>query len=298
MENLINLVMFCKKVNIPYEVYAFSSQGGYVEPDASMVGKILLSKFKLLNFLSSKMSASEFSYGCSALLSFSMGKREFSPKFISLGGTPINEAIISAMEIVPKFQKDYKLQVVNTVFLTDGDGHKCDSVWTKSNSGSIVEGYNDETLDAGSSWQTEKILVIRDPLTKNQETFNRRFGTNRQLTASYIKLLKSRTNCNVVGFFILSGRDFNNEIRSILPDLVEVASLKAKFRSEKYSIITSSGYDEYYLLRAEGLDMDEDVEFEVKQNASTRSLTSAFKKYAGNRLSNRVVLNRFVGLIA
>jgi len=304
VKQLINLVMFCKKVNIPYEVYAFCSQGGNVEPDASMVGQIVLSKFKLLNFLSSKMSASEFSYGCSALLSFSMSKREFSPKFISLGGTPINEAIISAMEIVPKFQKDYKLQVVNTVFLTDGDGHKCDGVWSKSRSKTadgremFVEAYNDETLDAGSSWQTEKILVIRDPLTKNQETFNRRFGTNRQLTASYIKLLKSRTNCNVVGFFILSGRDFNNEIRSILPDLVEVASLKAKFRSEKYSIITSSGYDEYYLLRAEGLDIDEDVEFEVKENASTRTLTSAFKKYAGNRLSNRVVLNRFVGLIA
>ena len=109
--------------------------------------------------------------------------------------------------------------------------------------------------------------------------------------------MKARTNCNVVGFYILSGRDFNHEIRNLLPDLVDTSSLKLNFRTNKYSVVTTAGYDEYYLLRAEGLDTDDDVEFVVKENASTRSLTSAFKKYAGNRLSNRVVLNRFIGLI-
>ena len=66
----------------------------------------------------------------------------------------------------------------------------------------------------------------------------------------------------------------------------------------KYKIITNAGFDEYYLLRSEGLDTDDDVEFHVKENATTRGLVSAFSKYAGNRLSNRVVLNRFIGMIA
>jgi hypothetical protein len=63
-------------------------------------------------------------------------------------------------------------------------------------------------------------------------------------------------------------------------------------------VVKSAGYDEYYLLRAEGLDTDDDVGFEVKENATTRGLVSAFSKYAGNRLANRVVLNRFVEMIA
>ena len=63
-------------------------------------------------------------------------------------------------------------------------------------------------------------------------------------------------------------------------------------------MVTSSGYDEYYLLRSEGLDTEEDSEFEVKENATTRGLVSAFSKYTGNRLSSRVVLNRFIGMIA
>jgi len=63
-------------------------------------------------------------------------------------------------------------------------------------------------------------------------------------------------------------------------------------------IVTSAGYDEFYLLKSEGLDTDDDVAFEVKENATTRGLVSAFSKYAGNRLNNRVVLNRFVGMIS
>ena len=73
---------------------------------------------------------------------------------------------------------------------------------------------------------------------------------------------------------------------------------RAEFRKNKCMTITSAGYDEYYLLRSEGLDTDEDTEFVVKENAKTRGLVSAFSKYAGNRLANRVVLNRFIGMIA
>ena len=42
---------------------------------------------------------------------------------------------------------------------------------------------------------------------------------------------------------------------------------------------------------------DEDDEFEVS-STTTRSLVSAFSKYTSNRVSNRIVLNRFINLIA
>ena len=78
----------------------------------------------------------------------------------------------------------------------------------------------------------------------------------------------------------------------------KIEQLKKEFRADKYKVVTSEGYDEYYLLRAEGLDTDEDVEFEVKENATTRGFVSAFSKFTNNRKANRVVLNRFIGLIA
>jgi len=119
-------------------------------------------------------------------------------------------------------------------------------------------------------------------------------------SAAYLELLKFRTNCNVLGFYILSGRDFGKYCYKFFPMLQgwQMQDVKIKFRKEKSMILTNSAFDEYYLLRSEGMDTEEQGEFEVKENATTRGIASAFAKYSGNKLSSRVVLNRFIGMIA
>ena len=278
IKQLINLCIFCKKVNIPFDVYAFTSEGlaYYCE---RKIGDMNTQAFKLLNLLSSKMSASEFTYACSALVK--VNGKHWMPDFMYFGGTPLTEAIISAMKIIPEFQKNYKLQVVNTVFLTDGDGHSVNEVY-----GVERPAYNRSSLT----------LVVRDPISKHEEYVDNPYGN--MLTSSYIKLLKSRTQCNIVGFYVLSGREFNSKLGVFFPKTADFSRLKSQFRSDKYCVVTSAGFDEYYLLRSQSLDTDEDVEFVVKENSTTRGLVNAFSKYAGNRLSNRVVLNRFIGMIA
>jgi hypothetical protein len=295
VKQLINLVMFCKKVNIPYEVYAFTSE----HTDAYTVkfknGDLDLNKFKLMNLLSSKMSASEFTYACSALVRCSQ-PRACRPHWMQLGGTPLYEAVIAAMKIIPEFQKNYKLQIVNTVFLTDGEGNPVRNVYYTAEDGRTRSGYNNPELDYNSSYGKEKVLVIRDPITKHEEKVYHPYGP--ELMSAYIKMLKVRTQCSVIGFYVLSGREFGRVAHIFYPRVSDHYKLKAEFRKEKYKIVTNAGFDEYYLLRSEGLDTDDDVEFHVKENATTRGLVSAFSKYAGNRLSNRVVLNRFIGMIA
>jgi len=291
MKQLINLVMFCKKVNIPYEVYAFSSE--YTESYSNQFkeGDIVLRNFKLLNLLSSKMTAQEFLYACSALVNASE-YRGWKPQWMQKGGTPLTEAIVSAMKIVPLFQKQYKLQVVNTVFLTDGEGHSCREVYYTNDTGYKTSGYGGEY-----TYGKLKKLVLRDPLTRNENIVDNPQG--RELTSSYIKMLKNRTNSNIVGFYVLSGRELSRELYNFLPrSVTNYDKYKAEFRKNKSMIVTSAGYDEYYLLKSDSLDTEEDVGFEVKENATTRGLVSAFSKYAGNRLNNRVVLNRFVGMIS
>ena len=283
IRQLLNLVMFCKKVNIPYDVYAFTQaydKNARVHPKT---GDMVLGEFSLMNLLSSRMSASEYSYAASALLAFH-NRYCVKPDWFGLSGTPLNEAVVAAMEIVPKFRKDNRLQIVNTVFLTDGDGQK--SLYAYDSTGRYT------------SRQSNTTFVIRDPVTKHEEYVEE--GYSRELTAAYIKLLKARTNAHVVGFYVLSGRDFGYQMHhfSDAETTAEQDEFKKKFRSNKYQVVTSEGYDEYYLLYAEGLETDDDTEFEVKENATTRGFVSAFSKYNNNRKANRVVLNRFIGLIA
>jgi hypothetical protein len=290
IKQLINLVMFCKKVNIPYEVYAFSSEYNDTYKNDFKEGDIQLKEFKLLNLLSSKMTAAEFTYAGSALVKL-CEFRSYRPQWFQLGGTPLSEAVISAMKIVPEFQKQYKLQVVNTVFLTDGDGHTVRNVFYTNDRGDPVAGTGDY-----NDYRVTKNMVIRHPSTKKEVVVN--YPQGRELTSAYIKMLKEITGSNIVGFYVLSGREFGRESHHFFPRVANVDKYKAEFRKNKSLVVTNAGYDEYYLLRAEGLDTEEDVEFVVKENATTRGLVSAFSKYAGNRLNNRVVLNRFVEMIA
>ena len=44
------------------------------------------------------------------------------PNGMTLRGTPLGEAIMASVPLVERFKKENSLQIVNTVFLTDGAG--------------------------------------------------------------------------------------------------------------------------------------------------------------------------------
>ena len=295
VKQLISLTMFCKKVSIPYEVYAFSSETPDNYEQDKIEGDIDIGRFRLINFLSSKMTASEYSYGCNLLLKLS-NNRYYRSSLFGLGGTPLNEAVLAAMEIVPAFQKSYKLQVVNTVFLTDGEGHSWRNVFVKRTDGYITSTDSDSYQPGVYIPRSQKQMIIRDPVTKSQEILDS-YSFGIKSTSTMVKLLKERTGCNVVGFYVLAGREMNRT-RDYFPKTADFDAIKLKFRKEKTLVVTTAGFDEYYFLRSEGLDTEDDVEFDVKENVTRRGLVSAFSKYTKNRVMNRVVLNRFIGMIA
>ena len=292
VKQLISLVMFCKKVNIPYDVYAFASPESYDAHQYEITpkkGDIASNPFYLMNLLSSRMSAGEFTKAAK-ILTFMANNQRYTPTFMAMGGTPLNEAVIAAMEIIPAFQKQYKLQVVNSVFLTDGEGHTLRQTYDQNEEGKLHRIGKDYGIkDFG--------LIIRDPLTKHQEIVDNIYNCANH-TGAYVKLLKARTNCNVLGFYVISGREFSRKIYEFYPRTANYDTIKASFRKTKFAVVTTAGFDEYYVLRSEALDTEEDNTFEVKENATTRGLVSAFSKYAGGRVANRVVLNRFIGMIA
>jgi hypothetical protein len=290
VKQLLNLVLFCKKINLPYEVYAFTTESwGFKDGRMAFELKkndMVLHDFRLMNIFSSKMSASDFSFAAGAMLNSSYNRR-LNPQWFGLAGTPLNEAIVAAMKIVPTFQKENRLQIVNTVFLTDGDGHRCTDIY---------DGLGRNIPQSGS-----RSIVIRDPITKHEETVQDFRGAS-ELTSAYIKLFKKRTNSNVVGFYIMYGRELLGALDKLdsgeNTKRINYDKERLEFRNKKYRIVTNAGFDEYYFLRSESLDTDEDAEFEVDEKTTMRGLASAFNKYASARKTNRVVLNRFIDIIA
>ena len=294
VKQLLNLVLFCKQIKIPFEVYAFTTR--YIEDqyvqEFNENDIVALSDTKQLNILSSTMSTTEFLYAASMLL-FSSNNMYYSPPWFRLGNTPLDASIITAMKLVPKFKKDYKLQIVNTVFLTDGMSDDTTRIFFTKNGRQYI-GNGDENY---SRHDKSLSFIIRHPKTKHQEVIKNAYNS-RKVTTAYLKMLKSVTGCNIIGFFILNNRDINSsEVASMFSDRINFETTKSELRAKNYLVLNSEGYDDYYLIRSEGLNIN-NKELTVKENASTRGLVTSFSKFVKSRLTNRIILNRFIHLIS
>lgn len=298
VKQLLNLVFFCKKVNIPFEVYSFIGENGneFNYSSEQKPGDLYIHDFFLANILSSRMSASEFTFAGGVLMNMSGNGDTYisgvTPPWLRMYGTPLNESIISAMEIIPEFQKKYKLQIVNTIILTDGDGGYISGFFNKDLK------YSDIRYDEFRNRVSDVVLV--DPVTKNQERYKSVYGNSWFQTNALISLLKKRTNSNVIGFYVASQREFVQNLSKFYGssmNIEQTENIKNKFRKEKFTVVDTTAFDDYYILRSNSLNTEEDADFVVKENVTRRGLVTAFSKYTNARVNNRVILNRFIGLI-
>ena len=180
----------------------------------------LQDSFHLLEFFNHKMSRTEFQKMCAFTLAVGKywenrykfdGKYGcyFVPKQFWLSGTPLNDAILSAHAIVKTFQKANRIDIVNTVFLTDG----------ASNYGS----YNRENMGIEGGTSTASISpwhetwIFTNPVTKKQYRIGsdtKRFSSSDKVTPMLLKSLAEYTNTNVIGFHIL-GKNKRNALNDM-----------------------------------------------------------------------------------
>ena len=219
------------------------------------------------------------------------------PEGWNLGGTPLNGAIVNAMNFIPKYRDRNGIQNLNVVFITDGASN--------DNSGTRVD-YRETAKDKYDSFKEQcdgkSTKVYYDPITKKQY-FKKEFRRSGQVTtATLLNMLKDRTKCNVVGFFLAqsggrSGRVSNRDIQYMFPNQ-DIKELRKTLRKEKVLVCESMGYDEYYFVPGgEALAID-DGELEVNSEMTRGKMYKGFANYMKGKVVNRVLLNKFVEQIA
>ncbi len=310
IEQLLQLVMFCRRTKIPFEVFAFTSCyksfSGYFNRSTYLdvnFGEIAISdNMSLLNFFSSKMSAAEEEKMMHYL--WMIGKRygprtyeDWSttgfpinpPSEYSLGGTPLNDAIVVLMDFLPKYKKAAGVQKINTIFLTDGASNQLPGIKDNNVHGDFYQGFTRENL-------------LIDPVTNKRYEFG---GYGDDVTGTLLKALKGRVSgMNVVGFFLAgSGRKgtvSRNTWRYILSGgTITVDAAMAEMRKNKVVVLDSKGYDQYYILPGgEALAVENDGLDDKLVGASKGKLKTAFAKSNKGRIQSRVLLNKFVGMVA
>jgi hypothetical protein len=284
VKQLLSLCLFCKQIQVPFEVYAFKDSG--TDNPFTAIGQNNVLRFGnvvLRNFISSRMKTEEFNFAASVLWSIGMGGNISSD---GMGGTPLNEAIIIAPHMVKEFQRKNKLEIVNTIFLTDGEGNGI---------GSVLE--NDVNPAGRKSYKDKHFY--NDPETgKTYELDFYNWGQS--ITPTLLKILKDKTQSNLVGFFLFnSGFRYLSSRLGLRNGSAEYMSKVKKFWNDnKFFAVTSEGYDEYYYINCDAM-KDDKVELEITEKTKTnKQLAKAFSKFASKKVVNRVLLRQFIEKVA
>ena len=304
LKQLFNLMWFCKKVSIPFDVYAFTSEyplvkcneyGGSEVRERSYTpedGLVSIPEwFSLMNIFTSKVSGSELEKQMKNVFRVAYSHRYWvtypSPIGWNLSGTPLNETLACLHQILPEFKRDNKLQKVQCVILTDGEAAPLK--------------YHRELFRRNA---IEPFIGINS-LGPHCFLRNRKTGITRSLGGEWYEMtdvlledLKSTfPDMNFIGIRVLESRDAKAFIRrycGVFNDDYDKAELS--WRKHKAFTIKNSGYHSYFALSANSL--SQDTGFEVKEDATKTQIKSAFVKSLRTKKMNKKILGEFVELVA
>ena len=329
IQQLMNLAWFCRKINIPFEVYAFSNYYNYDSGDYDWKrkaknsfdlknGDLFMKNYKLVNFLSHKMNNQDFEkgmqnlymtleaqdyrgYGTKSIINWfdrngsQCARPIYLPSCMHLGSTPLNPALASMIEIIPKFKSKYGIEKLSFITLTDGasDGGE-----------GIAEDYTDSEGDTSVVSNSYKGKLVINVGGKNYYSENSREYSSARMTTQLLNIIKQRYNTNNIGFFLIPNKsrkhlhwaieDYDSNGKYVGYDLDRVMKNLTK---DNVHLTSKTGYDKYFITvgntRVESADLSS-----LDSDAKTSDIKRFFKNSMKGRLKSRVLLNNFIEEVA
>ena len=304
VKQVLNLTAFCKKVQIPFEVYAFTNEWvcakRSMENDTSYYsmtyGNIQKNTvyindehFHLMNFVSSRSNSRQYERMCKNLFREAHYYKAYSGYSTTLGvglsGTPLNEAIVMLNYIIPEFKSNNDLQKVNVCVLSDGES--CSAAYGHE----IYLDHKDEYRVAPR--RIDYYQVLRD--RKTGITYEQFDYSN--VTNIFIQQVRDRNpGVNVIGFRILGGSQLQNFVGRYA-SYEGYSDIQKQWKKEKSAIIKNpKAFTALYAISNNSL--NETAEFNVESGAKKGDITKAFKKMLGGKSANKKLLSSFVEYVA
>ena len=291
IKQTLNLATFCKKVNIPFEVYGFTSGdrgSSYIPHDELPTGSVDTNGTKLFHLLSSSFGKSQYEEAYKDLFMTVASSRYKWSQVEWKGGTPLNEVLIGLNFILSDFKAKHAVQKLNLVMLTDGAAAGMRTTFPV---------YDPESLT-----RTDHRKYNIDFNNKVQEV-------ERKLVTKYLISEYSKMGINTICFYLTeTTRDINDAIYQMNDfghfdwQLVDEQRkvIRQAYRTDKLKLYKNMcGYNQYFLLKAGNKDLDTSVEsLEIDSNASKAQIKKAFSKYSSSKKLNRSLATKFAQAIA
>lgn len=297
LEQVINLAMFCKGAQIPFQVFAFTDSYnddglGLTRDARSALANqneinMYYANFRLLELFSSKMSNSEFN----KMIDITVSKYFTYYDGFRLGSTPLNESLTYLYNYIPQFQQQYNVEKMTLITLTDGDG----STLKNKDYYNIRRG-RQEHID------NTKYITLVPFLTDKVTKKNYPLDDPAMQTKSLLRAIKDRYNLTTLGFYITQ-TGFRNIMNALDSHGIErnygmVEDLKSIMRKNGFASLKNTGRDDLFLIPINSTKIKDDKELEVSAKDSASKIAREFSKALNTKKTSRVLLNQFIGWVA
>jgi len=313
VKQCITMAMFMRRIQVPFRVFAFSDayrdenyeveQGFHTaireheNARREQGSNFSMNKFHLLEFMSDKMSATDFT----RMAKFMFSNPWYHSSKLNLGGTPLYEAMWWVVDYAGQFIRQNNIEKFSFITLTDGDGHP---LYPNFETRTRIPA-KDESNPARI---VENSITIVDPKTKKTYSMGG-MGRYRDFPMKNVlhQILKDRYNANVIGFFVTrnSARDigwfFNSNCQMQTYSLEREKAfqqVRIDLRKNGFASGTCFGDDKTFILRADKLAIKEQEDMKVNSSHGAGSIARQFSKHLGANRSSKVMLNQFMELVA
>ena len=315
VEQLMNLVWFCQKVNIPYEVYLFTSEYGGDDRHTHSsghfeykYGDVTLDKVNLVCVASNKVKKTELDESLMWLYHMALayddrysgsyvfgqkthdGEMFYMPHNYYLGTTPLNQALIAFEKMIPMFKNKNKIEKMSLITLTDGGANF-----------SFGNTMGDEGVEVPTEHGKPVIKVGKKQYTVTDEG---RYYSSDIYTGLLLDIIRQRHGISTIGFYVtkkLRGYDverFARDCKNWEERYKRTQKIKSSLSKEKYASVDSMGYDKYFLLNGKKLKVENTDLSNIKDNMKSSGIARVFKKSMKGRITSRTLLNQFIQEVA
>jgi len=318
MEQILILATFCRKVSIPFRAFSFTNtmgeatkhdfKGRPLQQWSTNIGEVCLRNLDFREMFNSDMSDNVFTNAVinHLFLSNIIAEQIMEiPRYEGMGGTPLHEALVALRDVTRQFRKRHRLDIVNTIVIHDGDAD-----WT-------AEVYKEHTYSYRPKQNVningQRVTLI-DGKEKVSIVLDRE--SRRPMTEAFMKWYQMTTGSGIFGFFISSkspralrgtlAEYYHNERGTAFIDNygadadMSFVKLTERLREERFIESYTPGYTRLYLIAgSEDLVADANIGIQDTGKAWTPSrLLTAFRKVNKKKTVSRVLISRFIGMIA
>tara|TARA_B100000963_G_scaffold360622_1_gene392214 strand:+ start:11178 stop:13352 length:2175 start_codon:yes stop_codon:yes gene_type:complete len=294
LNQVLHTIMFCKAVNIPFEVYGFSTTNKklYDSWRKFKDGDIELDDISMPMLCSSSLGKKDFENSIRHMWSRidydGWGSERFNSKYEDWGSTPLNQSLLVARHLIKKFRAKNNIEKMNLITFTDGD----------ANSMRVMQ---DPKL-ADNKFDTyayhSKIRIFVDG--KYIEAGNRS-----NMTKAILENIRKQFQVNTIGFFMADdNHHWNNKLGQISYEKnydwydYKPESNKEYRKNKCVEVKNFGGYNNFYLVKGnKNLDTSAD-DFNIEDDASNGQIRNAFKKYSKSKKLNKVLMTKFGAAVA